>query len=76
MGSTGKTPIRRRQRGTAQLAAVAATLALAVFVVAENFVVVEVRLVTWTFQVRLAWTMLIAAALGVAAGLLIARLRR
>lgn len=54
----------------------AASLALAVLFVAENFVIVEIRLVTWELQARLAWAMLVSGGLGIVAGLLLPRLWR
>jgi len=52
-----------------------ALLALTVFI-AENFERVEVRLFVTERQTRLAWALLIAAAIGFVAGVLVTKLRR
>ena len=68
-----------RHRGwawTPRLVAWALALALLVLFVAENFEVVEVRLIVWRTEARLAWALLIAGALGFVLGLLLPRLRR
>jgi type VI protein secretion system component VasK len=54
---------------------VAGLLVLAVLIVAENFVLVEVRLLGLSFEVRLAWAVVVPAALTFAGGLLYARAR-
>jgi uncharacterized integral membrane protein len=63
-------------RGAAALAVIAICLTLLTLFVADNFGVVEVRLVFLTLKTRLAWSLLLAAALGFTIGLLTARLRR
>ena len=63
------------RRWTPRVVAWAAVLALLVLFVAENFVVVEVRLVLWRAEVRLAWALLLAGALGFLLGWLLPRLR-
>ena len=68
----GEAPFRRRG-WTIRLVALATALALVVLVIAENFVVVEVRLVTRAIETRLAWALLVAAGLGLVAGLLLPR---
>ena len=55
---------------------VAAVLVAVVFFVAANFVLVEVRLFGLRFEVRLAWAVVLPAALAFGAGLLYARARR
>lgn len=50
-------------------------LAVVLFV-AQNFVVVEVRLVSWHIEARLAWVVLIGAMIGFVAGFGASRLRR
>ena len=52
-----------------------ALLALTAFI-AENFERVEVRLFVTERQTRLAWALLIAAAIGFVAGVLVTKLRR
>lgn len=68
-----QSPPERRRNWTLRLAAVAITLALVVVFIAENFVIVELRLVTWEIQIRLAWAVLVAGGLGIVAGLLLPR---
>ena len=55
--------------------AVACALVLVVTFVAGNFVLVEVRLWGLNVEMRLAWAVVIAAALGFAAGILYSRSR-
>jgi len=72
-------PLRPKPRGrnwTLLLTAIATALALLVFFIAENFVVVEVRVLTQRLEVRLAWAMLLAALGGVLIGLALPRLWR
>lgn len=47
-----------------------------VLFIADNFVTVEVRLIFWSTQTRLAWALLIAGGLGFLAGLLVPSLTR
>jgi uncharacterized integral membrane protein len=61
---------------TARLVALAVALALLVIFVAENFNIVEVRLLVVKTETRLAWALIIAGGLGFVAGLLLPRLRR
>lgn len=55
------------------LVLVATGLALLVFFVADNFVLVDVRLFTFQRQMRLAWALLIAFAVGALFGAIAAR---
>jgi uncharacterized integral membrane protein len=61
---------------TARLIAFAVVAMLLVGFVAQNFVTVEVRLLLWRVESRLAWALLLAGALGFILGLLAPRLRR
>jgi uncharacterized integral membrane protein len=63
-------------RWTVTMALIAVCLTLLTLFVADNFIVVEVRLVFFKLETRLAWSLLLAAALGFAIGLLADRLRR
>ena len=54
----------------------AAAMVALTLVAAANFVLVEVRLIVWAGDVRLAWALLAAAALGFVLGLVAPRLRR
>ena len=54
---------------------VACVLIVAVLFVAANFVLVEVRFMGLSFDVRLAWVVVVPAALAFAGGLLYARAR-
>ena len=60
-------------RRVAGLVAVAALFALLAVFVADNFVLTQVRLFTVTFQVRLAWALVIAFVSGAVIGALLAR---
>ena len=53
----------------------AVTLVLVVLIAGANFVLVEVRLLGLAFDTRLAWALLMAAALGFLAGVIFTRLR-
>lgn len=66
-------PVYRDRKWTLRLAVLAITLALIVLIVAQNFVVVEVRLIARQVEARLAWALLIAFGLGILAGLLLPR---
>ena len=57
------------------LAVVAIGLAALVFFVADNFVLVDVRVFTYERQMRLAWALLIAFAAGALVGAIAARRR-
>jgi uncharacterized integral membrane protein len=67
---------RERRNWTLRLVGFALVAVLLVVFVAENFVVVEVRLLLWRIDVRLAWALLLAGLLGFVLGLLAPRLRR
>jgi len=62
-------------RWTARLALVAIFFSALTVFVADNFVMVEMHLVFWTLETRLAWSLLLAAGLGFSIGLLVARLK-
>jgi len=68
-----QTPVKRRRQWTLRLVTLATVLALLTVFVAENFVVVELRFVTHRAEVRLAWAVLVAAVIGILAGLLLPR---
>jgi len=61
---------------TLRLVLFALLLAALVVFVAENFVVVEVRLFLWRVEARLAWSLLFAGTLGFGLGLLFPKVRR
>lgn len=71
-----RAPPEGQRRRTARLVLLAASLVLVVLFIAENFIVVEVRFFVSKTETRLAWALLTAAALGVAAGFLLGRFRR
>ena len=62
-------------RWTVKLALIAIFFTSLTVFVADNFVMVEMRLVFWSLETRLAWSLLLAAGLGFWIGLLVARLR-
>lgn len=66
---------RARRNWTVRVVSFAVLLAALVVFVAQNFVVVEVRLLLWHTEARLAWSLLAAGALGFGLGLLFPRLR-
>jgi uncharacterized integral membrane protein len=53
---------------TVRLAATAIALVLLVIFVAQNFVVVEVRLLFWRIDLRLAWALVIIGVCGALVG--------
>lgn len=63
-------------RWAGKLALVAVVFSLLTVFVADNFIMVEMRLIFWSVETRLAWSLLFAAILGFSMGLLVARLRR
>jgi hypothetical protein len=64
--ATRRTLLTNRRVGL--LVAVALVLGVCAFFVADNFVLVEVRILTFELQVRLAWALVIAFWIGVLAG--------
>lgn len=67
---------RVRRDWTARLVAWALVLALLVAFIAQNFESVEVRVLLFEAEMRLAYALLFAAALGFGVGLLFPRIRR
>ncbi|GAB4332545.1 MAG: hypothetical protein Kow0010_18530 [Dehalococcoidia bacterium] len=67
---------RVRRDWTARLVTLALVLVLLVAFIAQNFETVEVRVLLFDAEVRLAYALLFAAALGFGVGLLFPRLRR
>lgn len=55
-------------RRLAWLFLVTAIVAVIAFFVADNFVIVNVRILTWQIQARLAWVMLACLAVGMLLG--------
>lgn len=66
-------PIDRERRWALRLTIIAILLALMVVFIAENYIFVEVRLVTRSVEARLAWVALAAGGIGVLIGLLLPR---
>jgi len=71
-----KTASSRLPLSTPRLVTLAVALLLLALFVAENFEVVEVRLLVTERRTRLAWALLIAAALGFVCGMTTEKLRR
>ena len=69
-------PIRRPRRWTLRLVVAAVLLALLAAFIAQNYVTVEVRILFWSTDMRLAWTVLLAALGGIVIGWLLPRFRR
>ena len=67
---------RVRRDWTARLVTFALVLVLLVAFIAQNFETVEVRVLLFEAEMRLAYALLLAAALGFGVGLLFPRLRR
>jgi len=65
-----------RRRWTLRLVVTAAVLALVAAFIAQNYVAVEVRVLFWSVDIRLAWAVLLAALGGIAIGWLFARVSR
>lgn len=63
-------------RWTVQIALIAVFFTLLTVFVADNYVMVETRFVFFGIEMRLAWSLLLAAVLGFSIGILTARLRR
>jgi hypothetical protein len=64
--ATSRTLLTNRRVGL--LVAVALVLGMCAFFVADNFVLVEVRILTLEVQLRLAWALVIAFWIGMLAG--------
>ena len=62
-----------RGRWTVRLVVVAILLALIATFIAQNYEVVEVRLLFWRTDLRLAWTVLLTALIGIVTGWLLPR---
>jgi uncharacterized integral membrane protein len=71
-----QSPTRRGRNWTLRLVSTAVALAMLVFFIAENFVVVEVRLLTRHVELRLAWAVLLTGLLGILIGLVLPKLWR
>lgn len=67
---------RVRPSWTLRLVIAAVLLALLAAFIAQNYETVEVRVLFWSTDMRLAWTVLLAALGGVVLGWLLPRLRR
>ena len=65
-----------RNQWTPRLLVAATLLVLITIFIAQNYETVEVRLLFWSINMRLAWTVLLAIAVGAIAGWLVPRLRR
>lgn len=79
MSETASTTPRPRfltNRRLAWLFLVTAIVTVIAFFVADNFVIVNVRILTWQTQARLAWVMLMCLAVGVVLGGVLALLWR
>jgi hypothetical protein len=74
MGTVGKTRTILTTRRLLWLVGIATFFALVVLFVADNFVLIEVRLLTLRIEMRLAWALLFAFLFGGAHGLLFGRL--
>jgi len=68
-----QTPMTQSSKWTLRLVLLATALALTVVFVAENFVIVEIRLLGRQLEVRLAWALLMAGGMGLLLGLLLPR---
>ena len=64
------------RRWTVRLVVAALALALVAAFIAQNYVAVEVRVLFWSVDIRLAWAVLLAALGGIAIGWLFARASR
>lgn len=67
---------QQRRNWTFRLIVWALVVAILALFIAENFNIVEVRLIVIRVEIRLAWALLLASGLGFVAGLLVPRLRR
>lgn len=68
--------IRWRRRWTVWLVAAAVALAMLTLVAAANYGFVELRLIVWNGEIRLAWVVFGALGLGILLGLAVPRRRR
>ena len=64
----------RSWTGTALLVLCAFVSLLLVVCVAQNFIVVEVRLLRWEIDIRLSWALVVTTLLGMSIGVIITRL--
>jgi uncharacterized integral membrane protein len=64
------------RRWTPRLVIAAVLLALLAIFIAQNYVTVEVRILFWSTEMRLAWTLLLATLIGIVVGWLLPRRRR
>ena len=71
-----ETPQPSPRRWTLRLVVTAVLLALLATFIAQNYETVEVRVLFWSTDMRLAWTVLLAALGGIVVGWLLPRLRR
>ncbi|MGQ9573488.1 MAG: hypothetical protein ACUVX1_16560 [Chloroflexota bacterium] len=76
MGDQRQIEARARRNWTARLVLLAIALGLIVVFIAENFVLVDIRLIFVKVETRLAWGLLLAAFLGFVSGLVVPRIRR
>lgn len=67
---------RWRRRWTVRLLMIAALMVMLTLFAAANFVLVEVRLIVWEGNVRLAWALMLACIFGFIAGVAVSRLPR
>lgn len=63
----------RSWSGTMLLVLCAVVAVLLVVFVAQNFIVVEVRLLRWEIDIRLSWALVAASLLGMTVGIIITR---
>lgn len=76
MEQQAKATARKSPGWTARLAILAIAMAILILFIAENFVLVEVRLIFVNVETRLAWGLLLSAFLGFVGGLVTPRLWR
>lgn len=76
MDSRPNIPFWKTWRWTVTMALIAVCLTLLTLFIADNFVVVEVRLIFFKLKMRLAWSLFFAAVLGFVIGVLTDRLKR
>ena len=66
-------PVSPRRRWTPRLVIVAVLLALVATFIAQNYETVEVRILSWSTEMRLAWMLLLATLIGMVVGWLLPR---